>query len=73
MLVGFLAELIMLGGLLTEARPPQWFWGFLLWIAAGAVLVVSAFVGAARDRTQRTVRALLEPESEQPGADGPED
>lgn len=66
--VGFLAELVMLSGLVIEQRPPAWFWGLLLWIGVGSVVVVSAFVSAARDRRERTLRALSTP-----GADGDAD
>lgn len=58
MVVGFVAELIMLSGLVIDARPPAWLWGFILLIGVGAVIVVSAFLATARDRTRRTRRSL---------------
>lgn len=61
MAVGFAAELVMLSGLVIAERPPAWFWGMLLWIGVGAVVFVSAFVAAARNRRDRT-RTLLEPD-----------
>ena len=56
--VGLLAELVMLSGLVIEQRPPAWFWGLLLLIGVGALVLASAFVGAARDRTRRTRQSL---------------
>ncbi len=52
--VGFLAEVVMLSGLFTSARPPAWFWGLLLLIGVGGAVVVSAFRAAGRQRTQLT-------------------
>lgn len=52
--IGFLAELVMLSGLLIPQRPPTWFWGLLLLIGVGGVVVASAFVSAASDRRRRT-------------------
>lgn len=58
--LGFVAVLLMLSGLVVSERPPSWMWAMLLWIGAGAGVVVSAFTAAARDRRDRT-RTLLEP------------
>jgi len=58
MALGFLAELVMLSGIVIDDRPPEWFWGMILWIGVGGVVFISAFVAAGRDRRDRT-RALL--------------
>lgn len=68
MAVGFVAELVMLAGVVLPERPPVWFWGLMLLIGVGAAVVVSAFVASARDRRERTARALGAP-----GAAGPRD
>jgi cytochrome c-type biogenesis protein CcmH/NrfF len=57
--LGFVGALLMLSGLVVAERPPSWIWGMLLWIGAGAAVLVSAFFAAARDRRDRT-RALFE-------------
>ncbi|MHB0927917.1 MAG: hypothetical protein ACYC3W_03205 [Candidatus Nanopelagicales bacterium] len=65
MAVGFLAEVVMLSGLVTADRPPQWFWGLMLLVGVGAAVIVSAFRAAGRDRRDRTV-ALLSPDGGSP-------
>ncbi len=65
MAIGFLAEVVMLAGLVSADRPPQWFWGLILLIGVGAVVIVSAFRAAGRDRRDRTV-ALLSPDGGRP-------
>lgn len=59
MCLGFVAVVIMLSGLVVSERPPSWMWAMLLWIGAGACILVSGFLAAARDRRERT-RTLLE-------------
>ena len=58
MAAGFIAELVMLTGLVTDSRPPAWFWSLLLLIGLGGAVLVSAFLAAARDRRVRTQAVL---------------
>ena len=60
MAIGFIAELTMLSGLVTDARPPVWFWSLILLIGVGGAVVVSAFFSAGRDRRVRTEAVLRE-------------
>jgi len=56
--VGFIAVFVMMLGFVFPQRPPSWIWAMVLWIGAGAGVVVSAFVSAATDRRRRTAQAL---------------
>lgn len=58
MAIGFVAELVMLTGLVFPEREPSWFWGLFLLIGVGSAVVVSAFTAAAKDRRIRTTAAL---------------
>ena len=61
MVVGFLAELVMLAGIVLPERPPVWFWSLILCIGIGGAIIVSAFRAAGRDRSHRTAQALGDP------------
>ncbi len=61
MVVGFVAELVMLTGIVLPERPPVWFWSLILCIGIGGATIVSAFRAAGRDRAHRTAQALGEP------------
>lgn len=50
MAVGFLTVLVALSELITERQLPAWTWGLFLLVGVGAVVVISAFRAAARDR-----------------------
>lgn len=56
MVVGFLTVLLMLTGLVSDLRTPSWAWGLFMLVGVGAAVVLSAFVGAGRDRRRRTER-----------------
>lgn len=54
MAVGFLTVLVALSELVTDRRLPAWTWGLFLLVGIGAVVVVSAFRAAAKDRRKAT-------------------
>ena len=57
MAVGFIAEIVMLSGLVTDARPPAWTWFLLLLVGVGFAVIVSTFRTSARVRRDRTIEA----------------
>ena len=57
MAVGFVAELVMLSGLVTEARPPAWTWFLLLLVGIGFAIIASTFRTSAKSRRRRTIEA----------------
>ena len=63
MAVGFVAEVVMLAGIVLPERPPVWFWSLLLCIGIGGAVIMSAFRAAARDRARRTALAANEPDA----------
>jgi amino acid transporter len=52
--IGFLTVLLVMAELVTGGHLPAWSWGLFLLIGVGAAVVVSAFVGAGRDRRRAT-------------------
>lgn len=56
MVIGFVTVLAVLSELVTGGHLPPWTWGMFLLIGVGATVVVSAFVGAGRDRRAATER-----------------
>lgn len=58
MVIGFLTVVVVISELITGGRLPAWSWGLFLLVGVGALVVMSAFVAAARDRRQATESAV---------------
>lgn len=54
MSIGFITVIVVISGLVTGERLPAWSWALFLLIGLGAAVIVSAFVGAGRDRRRGT-------------------